>query len=112
MTPELMVTDNGPQFSAEAYGQFVKKYNFQHVTSCPYHPQGNGERELAVGTVKSLLKKEKDPYLAILSHRSTPLQNGCSPAELLMSQKLRTDVPITREQQTPKVPGLESLKTR
>ena len=58
-----MISDNGPQFSAESYAQFAKEYNFKHVTSSPYHPQGNGEAERAVGTVKNLLKKEKDPYL-------------------------------------------------
>ena len=54
--PELVISDNGPQFSAGSYGQFVKEYQFKHVTSSPYHPQGNRETEHAVGTVKNLLK--------------------------------------------------------
>ena len=107
-----MISDNGPQFSAESYAQFAKEYNFKYVTSSPYHPQGNGEAEHAVGTVKNLLKKEKDPYLALLSYQSTPLQNGYSPSELLMNRKLRTIVPITREQRTPRVPDMVALKAR
>ena len=110
--PELVISDNGPQYSSEAYTQFASEYQFKHVTSSPYHPQGNGEAERAVGTVKGLLKKEGDPYIAILAYRSTPLQNGFSPAELLMSRKLRTVVPITREQRTPKVPEIETLRAR
>ena len=110
--PELVISDNGPQYSSEAYAQFASEYQFKHMTSSPYHPQGNGEAERAVGTVKGLLKKESDPYIAILSYRSTPLQNGFSPAELLMSRKLRTVVPITREQRRPQVPDIDTLKER
>ena len=44
-------------------------------------------------TAKSLLKKNDDPYLALLAYRSSPLQNGLSPSELLMGRKLRTQLP-------------------
>ena len=91
------MSDNEPQFRAEMYKRFAEEYSFKHVTSSPYYPQGNGEAERAVGTVKRLLEKEKDPYLTLLAYRSTPLQNGYSPSELLMSRKLRASVPISRE---------------
>ena len=48
---------------------------------------------------KNLLKKEKDPYLALLNYRATPLLQGQSPAELLMHRKLRTRVPILQSKQ-------------
>ena len=110
--PEVVVSDNGPQFHAETYKQFAKDYYFKHVTSSPYYPQGNGEAERAVGTIKRLLEKEKDPYLALLAYRSTPLQHGYSPAELLMSRKLRASVPIPRESLKPSVPDYAQLKAR
>ena len=62
--PETVVSDNGPQFSSEAYAQFALEYGFKHTTSSPKHPQGNGEAERGVQTIKNLLKKEGDPYLA------------------------------------------------
>ena len=94
--PEVLISDNGPQYSSHEYADFARSYQFKHVTSSPYYAQSNGEAERAVGTVKSLLKKYSDPYLALLSYRSTPLQNGYSPSELLMSRTLRSTIPTTR----------------
>lgn len=91
---ETRVTDNWPQFSGAAFAEFAESYGFQHVTSSPKYPQGNAEAERAVQTVKGFLKKSKDPYLALLEYRATPLQNGYSPAQLLMGRRLRTSVAI------------------
>ena len=110
--PEVVISDNGPQYSSEAFARFAHQFEFEHITSSPLYPQSNGEAERAVKTVKGLLKKEGDPYLALLSYRATPLQNGLSPSELLMSRKLRTTVPVTRELLRPKVPDPESLRER
>ena len=84
--PKTVVSDNGPQFSSEAYAQFALEYSFKHTTSSPNHPQGNGEAERGVQAIKNLLKKEGDPYLALLASRSTPFEIGYSPSELLMSR--------------------------
>ena len=108
--PEIVVSDNGPQFSSEAFRQFGKECQFSHVTSSPGFPQANGEAERAVQTIKSLLQKRDDPYMALLSYRSTPLHNGFSPAELLMSRKLRTNVPMIPDQLRPRVPDLSALR--
>ena len=51
-----------------------------------------------------------DLQAALLSYRATPLANGYSPAELLMSCKLRTKVPIVQANLTAKVP--DELKFR
>ena len=62
-------------------------------------------------TIKSLLKKSDDPYLALLIYRSTPLPNSnYSPAELLMSRKLRTNLLILNRDLKPKVPSYSKLK--
>ncbi|XP_034540201.1 uncharacterized protein LOC117832662 [Notolabrus celidotus] len=102
--PEVMMSDNGPQFSGQVFASFAALYGFKHVTSSPRFPQSNGEAERAVQTVKSLLKKAADPYLALLAYRATPLQNGYSPAQLLMGRRLRTTVPSLSSQLDPALP--------
>jgi len=66
-----------------------------------------------VQTVKNLLKKSDDPYLALLIYRSTPLSNfNYSPAELLMSRKLRTNLPILNHNLKPTVSNYSKLKVK
>ena len=91
--PDIIVSDNGPQFSSDAFRLFTTEYDFIHVTSSPKYPRANGEVERAVRTVKALLRKNEELYPALLAYRSTPLQKGFSPSELLMGRRLRTKVP-------------------
>ena len=49
--PEIMVSDNGPQYSSEAYAKFAQEFQFEHITSSPHYPQSNGESERAVKMV-------------------------------------------------------------
>ena len=62
-------------------------------------------------TVKSLLEKSKDPFMALLSYRSTPLPwCGRSPAELLMGRNIRSTLPLTTESLVPHWPYLEDFR--
>ena len=108
--PDVVMSDNGPQFSAETFQQFAATYGFTHVTSSPRYPQANGEAERAVRTAKALLKKNSDPYLALLTYRSTPLQNGLSPSELLMGRRLRTQLPVLPMTLVPSVPNHSKVR--
>lgn len=56
------------------------------------------------------MKKTQDPYLTLLSYRSTPLKNGYSPAELLMGQRLRTKLPTVPEKLVPQVPDVHNVQ--
>ena len=108
--PEQVMSDNGPQFLLRHSPILPKTYDFTHVTSSPHFPQSNGKAERAVKTMKNLLEKANDPYLAILAYRSTPLRNGYSPAELLMNRRLRSNIPIIRDLLKPCVPDLTIVK--
>ena len=96
--PEVVTSDNGPQCASKAFEEFSKEYEFEHVTSSSKFHQANEEAERAVKTTKQLLENNKDPYVALLAYRSTPLENGYSQSQLFMGRKLRTTLPITLRQ--------------
>ncbi len=109
--PRLLVTDNGPCYSSREFRQFVKDWEFEHVTSSPKYPRSNGMAERYVGTVKSLLKKATDPYLSMLEFRTTPIDDlGLSPAQLLMGRRLNTKIPIHKELLKPQPVNSEDVK--
>ena len=91
--PEKMITDYEPQYACKGCVDFSKDYCFTHITSSPPYAQSNGESERAIQTVKQLIKKSSSPYLALLAYHSTPLEQGYSPAQLLMTRNLQTNVP-------------------
>lgn len=93
--PKTVVSDNGPQFASGSFQDFARTYGFKHVTTSPRYPQANAEVEHKVRTLKLLLKKAEDPYLALLNYRNTPGPTGFSPAQLLVSRRLRSRVPCT-----------------
>ena len=68
--PDVIILDSGPQYSSRQFQQFAEEYEFTHVTSSPYHPQGNWEAELVVKTVKKLLRDTGDHNLALLTYQS------------------------------------------
>jgi len=90
--PVSIYSDNGPQYSANEFAASAKFYGFNHITRSPSHYSGNGATERAVTTMKDLLKSCADPYLTLLNYHATPLANGFSLAEVLMSRRLRTIV--------------------
>lgn len=95
-----VMSDNGPCFASREFASFAKSWEFKHSTSSPGYPQSNGQAERTVQTVKNLIKKAvesgKDPYIALLEYRNAPLDNvGASPAQLLMSRRLKSKIPVT-----------------
>ena len=43
--PEVVKSDNGPQYSSREFAEFAKRWDFKHVTSSPMYPQSNGLAE-------------------------------------------------------------------
>ena len=54
--PEVLLSDNGPQFISAEFSSFCESYHIDHWNSSPYWPQGNGKAEAAVKVAKSAEK--------------------------------------------------------
>ena len=114
--PEEFVSDGSPPYSSNELAKFFQRLGVYHNFSSPKYSQGNGGAERAVQTVKSLLKKaletRSDPYMALLAYRATPLDCGCSPAQLLMGRNLHTPVPVLSSELSPNWPPLSEFRQK
>ena len=50
-TPRI-ITDNGPQFVAKDFKEFIRICGMTHVRTSPYYPQSNGKLERFHGSIK------------------------------------------------------------
>jgi transposase InsO family protein len=97
LPPELqyLISDNGPQFIAEAFQHLSCEMAFLHVRISPHRPQTNGIAERFVRTLKEMLlpyfwsnpeELQKILISILLAYNDRPHQgkglNGLSPNEL------------------------------
>ena len=103
--PEQLVSDNGPQFTADEFGEFLRSNGIKHIRSAPYHPATNGLAERFVQTFKQALraalteKKSISWKLAnfLMAYRTTPhATTGETPAMLLMGRNIRTKLDVLK----------------
>ena len=52
--PDKVWTDQGPQFTSQAFQKFTKQWGFKHVTSSPRYTQNNGKAEATVKSMKKI----------------------------------------------------------
>lgn len=108
--PHRLRCDNGTQLCSEEIKKFAKNLGFEIVTSSPKYPRSNGFAESAVDTAKRILSKCEDMDIGLLSYRAAPLENGYSPAELLLGRKIRTTVPVAMKNLRPSLPNYDTLQ--
>ena len=83
--PAVLHSDNGSQYVSREMSEFATLYGLTQVTSSPHYPRSNGLVERTVKTVKAMLEKSSDPYLALLSYCSIELSwCNLSSSQLLM----------------------------
>ena len=95
--PEMLVTDNGSNFTSSEFKDFVNRNGIKHVRTAPYHPSSNGLVERAVQVVKGGLRKMKEGTIEtklarfLFHYRNRPhTTTGRTPSELLMGRDVRT----------------------
>ena len=100
--PESLTSDNGPQFVATEFTEYMEQQGIRHHRVTAKWPQANGEVEHQNSSLLKRLqiahaekkdwKKELNVYLA--AYRSLPHSTtGVSPCELLFGRKIRTKLP-------------------
>lgn len=106
--PDIVMSDNGPEFKSYKFQNFSTQWCFQHVTSSPLYAQSNGQVERTIQTMKNMLKKtseQKSEFrLALLEYLNTPISHKlASPSELLNNRKLRSIIPCSPKLLLPKI---------
>ena len=123
-----LVSDNGSQFTATEFKDFLNRNGVKHTLTPPYHPSSNGAAERSVQIVKNNLKKhlvaEKkhlEPKLTtkqrldnfLLTYRATPHSvTGRSPAELFLEREVRTRFSFLKPNLTRRVEEMQEKQTR
>lgn len=96
--PNVLVSDNGRQFTSQEFKGFLSDYCISHRTTAPYHPSTNGQAERFVQTIKKALQsmagESGSLYDKLLTTkirlRRTPNINGFTPYELMFNREIRT----------------------
>ena len=44
--PEVVISDNGPQYTSKEFKGFSESWNFHHYTSSPHHPKETVQQKL------------------------------------------------------------------
>ncbi|KAJ8886098.1 hypothetical protein PR048_012307 [Dryococelus australis] len=55
--PTMLITDNATCFTSTEFQAFSRTWDFQHSTSTPYYPWGNGKAKASVKIAKNIMKK-------------------------------------------------------
>ncbi|XP_058222970.1 uncharacterized protein LOC131332691 [Rhododendron vialii] len=59
--PLAIISDQGTHFCNRSFGALMSKYGISHKVSTAYHPQTNGQAELANREIKEILGKTMNP---------------------------------------------------
>ena len=97
--PEEISSDGGPEFTASETKKFLATWGVRQRISSAYHPQSNGRAEVAVKSVKRLLRANTTAsgsldtdqvLLGLLQLRNTP-DPDChvSPSEIVFGRPLK-----------------------
>ena len=60
--PAQLMSDNGPQFTAEQFANFMHVNRIKHIKCASFHPASNDAVERLVQTFKKAMKSSEDTY--------------------------------------------------
>ena len=95
--PQVIVSDNGTQFTSHEFDHFTTSNRIKHIRSAPYSPKSNGAAEAAVGTFKRAMKKASDvpidlrvSQFLMYQHTTPAIATQVAPAVSMFGRKTRT----------------------
>lgn len=97
--PELVITDNGPQFRSAQFSTFLKKYGVRHMLTAVYSPQSNSSERVnrsIIAAIRSYLAKDQKCWDLHLSEIAVALRSslhtslGHSPYHVLFGNQMIT----------------------
>ena len=103
--PDIIWSDQGPQFMSQTFQSFAKEWGFRHVTSSPTYPQSNGKAESAVKSMKRIIRgswtghqlDQNKLARGLLQYRNTPSRRDrTSPAQKLYGHPIQDTLPAHR----------------
>ena len=102
------IVSNNMSFGSREFKDFAREWGIKTTTSSPSYAQSSGQAERFVQTLKGLFKKAdedgRDPYLALLEYRNTPISGlQYTPSQMLLSRLLRSKLPTKQTLLQPKV---------
>ena len=95
--PDIIISDNGPEFRASAFEQLLRDHNIKHYRTIPYLPHTNGRVERLNRTLQLMLStacaesggswlKELPGVLTLYNH-SKHAQTGKTPSEFFCDKR-------------------------
>ena len=101
--PDTLTTDRGSNLTSKFAEDFLSSYRINHIRTCAYHPEGNGQTECfnrVLGTALAILSENRenwDSYVRFIvynynvsKHRATQE----TPFYLLFGRKPRLDIEV------------------
>lgn len=103
--PTRIISDNGPQFSGEAYRTFIQQWQVDHITSSSAFLQLKDKYK----QLKIYCRRQNKQNIALLCLWATLLSNKLpSPAEILNNHVARCNV--TPKTPTPRFPNQDHIQ--
>ncbi len=108
--PDIIWSDQGPQFTSRVFQNFAVQWGFKHSTSSPGYPQSNGKAEATVKSMKKIIQAawtgkhidEDTLTRGLLQYRNTPSRkDGRSPAQKLYTVSLSRTLSLLTEDRLP-----------
>ena len=102
--PEVIGSDNGPEFDSSAFKKFAKHYGFKHITSSPRYPQSNDPAERAAQGATNKRKKLMERIFTSPCSTIAKVHWPNWPDQVLLGRRIRTQLSTTPTLLEPQYP--------